>query len=125
MRCRGGCNYHYCTHALLPSGLEFLLSLVTMITMATLVLHFYVQRVRCINILLLVKSPHVIKFSTYSLKFNCIPDTKLFTAIRRNFTFLSLLLFLELIILVPIGYSITRYVYGANIMHVIHTYVCP
>lgn len=59
----GGCNYHYCTHALLPSSLEFLLSLVTMITMATLVLHFYVRRVRCINILLLVESPHVIKFS--------------------------------------------------------------
>ena len=47
----------------------------------------------------------------YSLKFNCVPDSKPFTAGRRNFTFLSLLLFLLLIIVIPVGYSITRYVH--------------
>ena len=47
----------------------------------------------------------------YSMKFNCIPDSKPFTAARRNSTFLSLLLFLLLIILIPVGYSITRYGY--------------
>ena len=51
----------------------------------------------------------------YSMKFNCIPDSKPFTAARRNFTFLSLLLFLLLIILIPVGYSITRYGYCACI----------
>lgn len=44
------------------------------------------------------------------MKYNCDPDTKPFHAARRNFTFLSLLLFLLFIILVPIGYSFTRYV---------------
>ena len=44
------------------------------------------------------------------MKFNCVPDTKPFHAARRNFTFLSLLLLLLFIILVPIGYSFTRYV---------------
>ena len=37
----------------------------------------------------------------YSMKFNCVPNTKPFHAARRNFTFLFL---------IPIGYSFTRYV---------------
>ena len=49
--------------------------------------------------------------SQYSMEFNCVPDSKPFTAGRRNFVFLSLLLFLLLIIVIPVGYSITRYVH--------------
>ena len=44
------------------------------------------------------------------MKFNCVPDATPFHAARRNFTFLSLLLLLLFIILVPIGYSFTRYI---------------
>lgn len=54
------------------------------------------------------------------MKFNCVPDTKPFHAARKNFTFLSLLLLLLFIILVPIGYSFTRYVNNGKLC----SYIC-
>ncbi|XP_065900094.1 transmembrane channel-like protein 7 isoform X2 [Dysidea avara] len=75
------------TQALLWLGF-FYCPYLPLITIATLVIHFYVRR--------------------YSLKFNCEPDAKPFHTARKNFSFLFLLLVLLFIILIPIGYSITR-----------------